>query len=111
MKDIRMIGSTISKLSSESNLNESQLSEILNCSETDIKSVCKGRKMLSFNQLKILSEKFNVSVADILKGDESYYRSNVVHCMNNFSNQENREKILDIIDDYIDISEAINNND
>ena len=35
------------------------------------------------------------------------YEREVVHCMNSFSNSANREKVLDIIDNYMDIKDAL----
>lgn len=44
----------------------------------------------------------------LLKGDKEEYDLTVVHCMNDFKDSNQREKILNIIDGYIDIVDALN---
>ena len=43
----------------------------------------------------------------LLSGDPQRYNATVVHCMNDFHNPENREMILDFIDDYVDVVDAV----
>ena len=54
-----------------------------------------------------MAEQFNVSVQQLLEGDLEHYNRTVAHCMNQFQKAEHREEILDILDDYLDIVDAV----
>ena len=74
-----------------------------------MKLFLKGRAYISFEQLSLLATKLKVEVSSLLSGDEDGYNKAVVHCMNNFDNPNNRETILDIIDEYMDILDSVSN--
>jgi hypothetical protein len=48
---------------------------------------------------------------DMLNGDEEGYNREIVYTNGEFSNTENREVILDIIDDYVDLLEMVDGAD
>jgi len=104
----RMLGSRIRQLAEQNEIPVSELSTLLGCSEGQVKSLFAGRSFASFQQITALANRFNVSISDILAGDVEQYNQTVAHCMNQFENTENREYILDIIDDYMDVLDAIN---
>lgn len=107
MQRARMLGNYIQELAEKKDVSISDLSALLDCEEHQVKSLLKGRSFATFQQLSALAERFGVSVTDLLDGDEVYYNRTVVHCMNHFQNPQNRETILDIIDDYMDILDAV----
>lgn len=94
MKQARRLGNYVEELSIKNNITPIQLSELLNCSEHFIQRFFKGRALLTFPQMRLLADTFGVTVSDLL--DDS-----------NYSYDDNREKILDIIDDYMDLYEAV----
>lgn len=94
MKQARRLGSYIEELSIRNNITPIQLSERLNCSERFIQRLLKGRAFLTFPKMKLLADTLGTTVGDLL--DDS-----------NYSYDENREMILDIIDDYMDLYEAV----
>lgn len=106
MQGARMLGHYVQHLAAQKGLSTSDLGNILNCSEEKVYSFFKGRAFASFNQLSALSKTFDISIQDLLKGDKDSYNTSVVHCMNQFDDTENREMILDIIDDYVDVVDA-----
>lgn len=108
MKAARMLGNRIQQVANSKGLSISDLSDILCTQEHMVLSLIKGRAYVSFSQMKNLSEALGTTIEDLLKGDNESYSSSVVHCMNNFDNEDNREKILDIIDGYIDIVDSLN---
>lgn len=93
MKQARRLGSYVEELSIKNNITPRQLSELLNCTEHQVQRFFKGRLFLSFPKLKLLADTFGVTVSELL--DDS-----------NYSYDDNREKILDIIDDYMDLCDA-----
>ncbi len=108
MKAARVLGNQVQHLADNKGLSISDLSGILCCDEHQVLSLIKGRAYASFSQIKKLSEALDTTVDNLLKGDLGLYKSSVVHCMNDFDNEDNREEILDIIDEYIDIVDALN---
>lgn len=108
MQKARMMGNRLRQLAEKNKVPVSELSALLGCSEVQVKSLFAGRSFASFEQISTLANRFHVSIADILAGDTEHYNQTVAHCMNQFGNTENRERILDIIDDYMDILDAIN---
>ena len=107
MKDMRILGSMIHKLALEKHVPNEELGLKLGFSEDQVCSLYKGRMYPTFVHLETLAECFGVTVDDVLAGDEAYYEKNVVHNMGEFEKPENREIILDIIDDYLRLREAV----
>lgn len=108
MRGARMTGNFIMSLAENNNVSSEELSERLSCSVQQVEDLYAGRYILPFWKMESLSELFGVSVSQLLDGDPDGYNANAVHCMKDFSDSDNREKILDIIDDYLDIREALN---
>lgn len=107
MREARMLGNYVQQLAERKGLSISDLGEILNCNERQVWAFLKGRAYASFSQISELSQKLEVSVQNLLVGDELTYNATVVHCMNQFQDAEKRETILDIIDNYLDIFDAV----
>ena len=107
MKASRMLGNFAEHKIKEKNIAIERLEKSLNISKEQIIEFYEGRYYLSFVQLKELAKTIDVSIETLLHGDEQEYNSSVVHCMNDFQNNNNREQILDLIDDYLDIYDAI----
>ena len=105
MKDLRLLGSTIRKISREKHI---RIEDTLGCSANDAAAILDGRVFPEFSALQKLSEEFGIQVSDLLSGDEEEYNRNFVHCMGSFDDPQHREKILDIIDDYLVLLDAIN---
>lgn len=100
MKHMRMIGNYIENLCKQNNVSARELANLLKCPENKIYSLFKGLAYLSIPQIQKIADLCNVTVDDILKGDEELYRQT-------FTKEKHSEKILDIIEDYIDIEKAI----
>ena len=106
MKSARMLGNYVEKLAKDNNLTDQDLNSILGCDAFQTKSFLKGRFFVPFEQISNLAKALGVSVSELLAGDPESYNATVVHCMNPFKDVENRETILDIIDNFIDIKNA-----
>ena len=107
MKQARMLGSYVEELAKRNNVPLASLEEILNCDDHKLRRFFKGRTFASFSQMQAVANLLNVSILDLLEGDKESYKANIVHCNQNFDNDDNREKILDIINDYMDLYEAV----
>ena len=106
MEDMRILGNMIEKLAAEQHVTADALGALLQCTPEQVARLFKGRLFLTFDQLTALLERLRVSVDTLLAGDRENYRQTVVHCMGEFSDEANREKVLDIIDDYLDLCRA-----
>ena len=107
MKEARMLGNYVEHLAASKQLSTSALGSILGCSEDRVQALIKGRAYASFAQISSLASALEVSVEELLRGDEQVYQATVVHCMNDFQDAENRETILDLIDHYVDVIDAV----
>ena len=108
MRQARMLGYRVQKIANSCNVSPLELSEAIGCNEIQLRSFFNGRAFLSFEQLKRIADRLKVDVMSLLKGDEDGYSSSIVHCMNDFDDPNNREDILDIIDEYMDILDSVN---
>lgn len=102
-----MLGNYVKHLAESKGLSISRVSEILGCNEHQAQAFLKGRGYASFAQISKLAVELGTNIENLLIGDEKQYNETVVHCMNDFQNTSNREMILDLIDDYVDIVDAV----
>lgn len=107
MQRARMLGNKIEHLATSKNLSITDLSEVLGCTETQMHLLLKGRVVASFTQISRIAEKLETSVQDLLASNKAEYNSTVIHCMNEFADDNNREFILDLMYDYMDIVDAV----
>ena len=107
MQEARMLGNYVKHLADAKGLSTSDLGRILGCSETQVYSFIKGRLFASFSQMDSLAQALDTTVERLLVGDAVSYNATVVHCMNDFDDVSKREDILDLIDNYIDIADAV----
>lgn len=108
MTQARMMGNYAQHLAEEKGISLSQLSKALECDEITIQRFFKGHILLPFAQISKLAETLSISIEQLLTGDKEQYEATVVHCQVPFNNPDNRETILDIIDDYVAISNIVN---
>ena len=107
MKKARMLGNYAEYLAKQRGISVSHLSQLLSCTETQVRAFFKGQAFPSYNQLSTLAKALGTTPKRLMAGDEQVYNETVVHCHGTFSNSDNREKILDTIDDYMDIHNAV----
>lgn len=107
MKKARMLGNYAEYLAKQRGISVSHLSKLLSCTETQVQAFFKGRVFPSYNQLSVLAKALGTTPRKLMMGDEQLYNETVVHRHGAFSNPDNREMILDIIDDYLDIHNAV----
>ena len=111
MKENRMLGNYAENLAIKKKISEYDLAMRLGCTPEQIHAFYKGRYYLSFDQLVKLAKTLDVSVQELLAGDEEQYDRTAVHYDGEFKKVENREKIMDLIHSYLDIVNAVGNTD
>ena len=105
MSRIRELGFTICERVSHDPKVEQPLRDSLGITQQEMKKLYDGRLFLTGADLRKISE---VCGSELLQNmDQSAYNERVVHCMTAFKNPADREKILDLIDAYIDAREAL----
>lgn len=107
MQKARMLGNYLRQLVEERGMTAAGLGTLLGCSERQICALFAGRRFLTFDQLSTLANTFSVPVEKLLAGDPVHYNKTVTHNMNRFEDTGKREQILDIIDDYMDVFDAL----
>ena len=107
MQQARMLGYRVKTIAESCNISPLELSKVIGCSESQLNIFFNGRAFLSFDQLTLLANKLKVEVSTLLTGDDLGYNKAIVHCMNDFDDPNNREAILDIIDEYMDILDSV----
>lgn len=104
---MRILGNMVQKLADENKISSVELGKVIGCSNREIEQFFKGRLFLTFDQMSIVAKRLGVSLDTWMDGDPDHYCATVVDCMGEFSCEENREEILDIIDDYLDLRDAV----
>lgn len=107
MQKARMLGNHLRQLADERGITATELGTLLGCSAQQMCALFAGRRFLTFDQLSALADRFRVSVEALLAGDPAHYNKTVTHNMNKFEDTGKREEILDIIDDYMDVFDAL----
>ena len=104
MKEIRILGFNIMVAARKANISDAELGQLIGCSENDVKRIYTGRLYMSFQQLATIANHTNTNVSTLLTNKEDYEKYQEQQC-GKFSDSNNREKIFDIIDDYLDLIE------
>lgn len=102
--ELRRLGYNIEKASQKKYEKIEEFACAINLSVKDTRRLFEGRLLPSPLQLKVVSEKVEVPLKQLLDVTGKYA---LVECMGNFKDEQNEDKILDLIDDYIDLVEAI----
>lgn len=86
------IGQYVEGSLKEKCLSIQDLSNVLNCSELDVKRFLKGRVIPTYSQLFNIANFLEVPIMELLKGDRI---------------SPEKEKIIDLINNYMDILDSI----
>jgi hypothetical protein len=107
--NLRVIGYNIKEIAEKNNINIKTIADSCGLSINDIQRVMDGRLVLTPQQFITIAKTIGCdsNVLFILPDGFVAYGE----CVGNFRDHDNEEKILNIIDDYIDIVESITNED
>ena len=105
MSYMREVGFAIKQLTNACSEREKQIQNSLGLSDFEMQKLYAGRLFLTMADMRKISEFCSVSFAQLVKPDKNAYNNGIVHCMSEFTSNDNREKILDFIDAYIDAKE------
>ena len=107
MASLRDLGYKIMSLVTDNDSLNRELCSKLNFSSVDLNKLFFGRLSVTPVQLTTIANTLSVPVEELInyKNSDSYAKA--VHCMSSFSTQDHCNEVLDIIDSYIDIKEAV----
>ncbi len=108
MQELRLMGNYIQKLMIENHSTIKDISKYLDISEDVVSKFLQGRLFLTFGQLEEIALFFNVRLEKIFNGDLDYYNKTIVKSNGNSLSENDREFILDVIDDFLTLKEEVN---
>ena len=83
--------------------NVRDFAETTGYSLKDVGRIFDGRLFLSPSQMQIVADAIGMTVQDMVNHEVK----EPIECMGVFSHEENKEMLLDYIDRYIDLKEAV----
>lgn len=107
MNNSRILGNNIILELSEMNLSVEMFAEKIGFTEAETQKLIQGRMFLPPFQLNVIAKALGISVEKLIddRGCEAY--NNLIHNFGEFKSRENQELILDMIDMYADLEEAL----
>lgn len=107
MRNMRLIGSNIEKCTKQMGLSPEQASIRLGCTREQYITLTKGLMIPTYELLMHYVKSLPISEEELTSSDSSYYDKNFVLAMGEFTILDEREKILDIIEDYQRLISAV----
>ena len=102
----RKIGTNIYTFMQEANLCPKDLASSLNYSINDVWNVIEGKIMIPPVEIEKIAGVLGTTANQLVTYDSSSPVPNL-EFMKEFSNQDSLDKILDLMDEYVEIKEAI----
>lgn len=103
--NLRLLGNNIKCIADKNKLDANGLASACGLSLSDIHRVYEGRLVLTPVQISAIARTLGCSINQLLVRSEGFVSYG--ECMGEFKNPENEDKILNIIDDYIDLRESV----
>lgn len=107
MSYARELGYTIHQAVAGDAHKENEIRSALGLGEHEAQRLYSGRLFLTSSDIRKIASILNIPAMTLVNLDTSEYDKNVVHCMTPFKDRNNREMILNLINSYIDIKEAL----
>lgn len=103
----RVIGTNIWALMEEQNINRKQLAEDLGYSFRDVCRLVEGRLLLAPDELQRVAEHLHTTQAELLSCENRENKAPVFQYMQKFSEVENLDRVLDLLDEYVELKESL----
>ena len=107
MNNSRIIGNNILLELRDKSIEVESFSSNIGFNEVETRKLTEGRMFLPPFQIKKIADALGVSVETLVnyRGSDAY--DDLIHNFGKFKNVENRELVLDLIDMYADLEEAL----
>lgn len=107
MKNIgRKIGVNIFTLMQQNGITREKLAENLNYTYRDMCRILEGKLMLSPIDLNKIAKYFGKTKNELINYESNEFVPDLQY-MKEFSDNKNLDKILDLLDDYVELKETI----
>ena len=107
MADVgRKIGVNIFTLMQNAGISREELAEKLDYSYRDMCRVLEGKLMLPPIEIKRIADLFGMTKKELINYEVDKFVPELQY-MKEFSDTNNLDKILDLLDEYVDLKEAI----
>lgn len=109
MEKARVLGDNIKLLLAQRGVEKDTFARALGYSLLDVEKLCDARLFTTEDDVRDIADYFKVMPETLyVRQDEGMYVGDVfLHCMGQFKDLKNRERILDIFDMYCDVKEAL----
>ena len=102
----RKLGVNIFTLMQNSGISREDLAEKLNYTYRDMCSILEGKLMLPPVEIGKIAELFGKTKKELLSYEADKFVPELQY-MKEFSNTDNLDKILDLLDDYVELKEVM----
>jgi hypothetical protein len=103
--NLRLLGNNIKCMADKNKLDAEELAGVCGLTLSDIHRVFEGRLVLTPIQISNIASTLGCTINQLLDRPEGFVSYG--ECMGEFKNPDNEDKILNIIDDYIDLKESV----
>lgn len=104
----RIVGQNIQLVLQQKGLRLEDLAQQLGYSLIDLHRIVEGVLLIDGDEIREFASVLKVELSELLnQRDETEYRG-LLHCMGEYHDAKNKDKILDYMDMYIRIEEAMN---
>ncbi len=103
----RVIGTNIWASMERQDINREQLAEDLGYSFRDVCRLIEGRLLLAPDELQHVAEQLHTTPAELLSCENRERMTPAFHYMQKFSDMENLDKVLDLLDEYVELKESL----
>ena len=107
MVKTRVLGDNIKSFMDEKNIGAKEIGRQTGLSEDDVLRAIEGRKILSTRVLIKIAEILETDPMKLFEENKDEKHYSMVDCMNDFSDRENEDKILNIMDAYCNLRDTL----
>lgn len=108
MLNYRVLGQNINLLMKKAGLTEEELSNVLKYSIVDVYKILEGNIILSANEIKNIADALSIKAEEIITSRSEQEYKVLLNCMGDYKNPDNKNKILDFIDLYVQLETTVN---
>lgn len=106
MNSSRLLGNNISLLLREKSMNLLQFASIIGFQPREANKLIEGRLFVPPMVLGKIAESLDISIEELLRKREQEEYNTLIHNFKEFTNSDNQELVLNLIDMYADLEEA-----
>jgi plasmid maintenance system antidote protein VapI len=107
MNNSRMIGNNISLELKEKAWDVSTFAQKIGCSQEETYKLIEGRLFLPPALIKTIADALGITMEALMKDRGTLEYNSLIHNFRDFRNSANQELVLDLIDMYADLEEAL----